>query len=53
MFSKHSKSLMVTGNNTAISNDDMAFHISDWKIFRRMAIISVSKGIEKYEFSYC
>lgn len=45
MGSKYIKSLMITSNNTVTSSGNMAFHISGRKIFRRMAIISVSKGI--------
>lgn len=47
MFNKYIKSFTATSNNKTIPNDDMAFHITDWKIFNRMAITSVSKGIER------
>lgn len=47
MLNKHIKSFVVTSNSKAIPNDDMVFHISDWKIFKRMVITSVGKGIER------
>lgn len=46
MFNKHIESFVVTSNNKTILND-MAFHISYWKIFKRMAITSAGKGMER------
>lgn len=47
MFNKYIKSFTATSKNKTIPNDDMAFLISDWKMFNGMAITSVSKGIER------
>ena len=43
---------MVISNNKAISNDDMPFYMLDWKLFKRRAITSVSKGNGRWQFSY-